>query len=354
MSATGKLRNVEAGRGLAAVLVVLFHTTKYYFDTPKYWLQGAFNGFFLFGHAGVEFFFVLSGFIMVWVHRRDVGKPERVGSFAWKRFSRIYPFFWVILAITLVLVWRIPTLGKPFYRDPMVILQSFALVGRDPLHAVVFVSWTLWHEMVFYVFCAAVIAAPTVGLPAFILWTLACATNSLPSYVFGFINILFSFGVLVALALRRWTIPAPAAFLAAGVSVFLGTAALVDYTTFLPEWSTRILFGAGAALALLGAIELERGGRLTAPRWLEILGAASFSIYLTHILTLTFLAKAAMALHMNQWVPAPLAFVGLAGSATLAGVAAHYLVERRVIALTAMLKRQVSPAVQPAEAAAAP
>src|SRR5205823_1051949 len=142
-----------------------------------------------------------------------------------------------------------------------------------------------WHEMVFYLFCAAVIAAPRIGIPAFVLWTLACATNSLPGYVFGFINILFSFGVAVALMLRRWTIPVPSAFLAGGVALFLGTAALVDYTAWLPEWSTSILFGAGAALALLGAIELERCGRLVSPRWLEFVGAASFSIYLTHILT---------------------------------------------------------------------
>jgi len=108
-----KLVNVEAGRGFAAVLVVLFHVTKYYFATPKYWAGSALNGLFLFGHAGVEFFFVLSGFIMVWVHRQDVGKPSRVGAFAWKRFQRIYPFFWLILAVTVLVAWRAPSLGQP-------------------------------------------------------------------------------------------------------------------------------------------------------------------------------------------------------------------------------------------------
>jgi peptidoglycan/LPS O-acetylase OafA/YrhL len=341
MSAISKLRTVEAGRGLAAVLVVLFHVTNYYFNTPKYWTGTGLNGLFLFGHAGVEFFFVLSGFIMVWVHSRDVGKPERAGQFVWKRFNRIYPFFWVVLAITLALVWRIPSIGRPFYRDPWVILQSFALVGQNPLHAVVFVSWTLWHEMVFYALCAAVIIAPRLGIPVFVMWTLACATNSLPSYVFGFINILFAFGVGVALALKAWTIPMPRIFLGVGVGLFLATAIAVDYTTYLPEWSTRVLFGGGAALALAGAIELERRGRLSPPGWSQVLGAASFSIYLTHILTLTFLAKIAVALHLNRWVPGPIAFVSLAFIAVLAGVAAHYLIERRVIAFASMLQRQL-------------
>lgn len=104
-------------------------------------------------------------------------------------------------------------------------------------------------------------------------------------------------------------------------------------------------------MALLGAIELERSGRLSTPSWLQVLGAASFSIYLTHILTLTFIAKAAVALHLTNWVPEPVAFLGLAAGAVLAGVAAHYLVERRVIAFTSMVQRQLLSRGEPREPA---
>ena len=71
---------IQNYRGIAALLVVLFHTsgmTKYYFMDESYltWL-------FEFGHAGVEFFFVLSGFIIYRIHRVDFSTP-----------SRVYPYF---------------------------------------------------------------------------------------------------------------------------------------------------------------------------------------------------------------------------------------------------------------------
>lgn len=348
----GKLVNVEAGRGVAAMLVVLFHVSKYYFATPKYWNGSAVGGLFLFGHAGVEFFFVLSGFIMVWVHRQDVGQPKRVGAFAWKRFQRIYPFFWIVLAVTVLIAWRIPTLGQSFYRDPAVILQSAALVGQDPMHAVVFVSWTLWHEMVFYAFCALVIAWPRLGVPAFLVWMLACASQALPTYVFEFINILFGMGVMTALALQRWTIPRPGVFVAVGIVLFFGTGLVVDYTDLLPEWTTRFLFGLGSALGLAGAVELERSRGLSAPGVMRVLGAASYSIYLTHILTLTFLAKSAVALHLTRILPPLVAFVGLAAGAILVGIAVHYTIERRVLAATAALRTMVLSLRAPAAAKA--
>ena len=51
-----------------------------------------------FGHAGVEFFFVLSGFIILHIHWKDLGHPSRFSSFAGKRFLRIYPMYWLVLA----------------------------------------------------------------------------------------------------------------------------------------------------------------------------------------------------------------------------------------------------------------
>jgi peptidoglycan/LPS O-acetylase OafA/YrhL len=45
-----KLETVEAGRGLAALLVVLFHASRFYIGTPKYWVGDAFHGLFAFGH----------------------------------------------------------------------------------------------------------------------------------------------------------------------------------------------------------------------------------------------------------------------------------------------------------------
>ncbi len=349
---SAKIRNVEAGRGIAALLVVLFHTSKYYFATPKYWAGDAFHGVFLFGHAGVEFFFVLSGYIMLTVHRRDVGHPPKVLPFVRKRFLRIYPFFWLVLAVTLALIFAIPSLGSPKWREPAEILQSALMIGKEPLDAVVFVSWSMWHEVIFYAFCALVIGIPRVGIPAFVAWTLFCAiapftrlVTPWPSYLNEIINVLFAFGAGAALILQHWTIPRPLLVLTLGALVFFGTGLLMDYAPVLPEWSTRLVYGLGSTLALLGAVEAERSGKLIAPTWLVALGAASYSVYLTHILALTLFAKVAAKFGLTTLLPAPVAFVGLALGAVLAGVAIHRLLELRLTKVAGNMWRQrVAPA----------
>ena len=50
---------------------------------------------FRFGHAGFHLFFVLSGFLMYYIHSEDLGRPRGLLPFAYKRFSRIYPSYWV-------------------------------------------------------------------------------------------------------------------------------------------------------------------------------------------------------------------------------------------------------------------
>ena len=146
-SLAARISNVEAGRGLAALLVVLYHADKYYFAAPKYWTHDAFGGLFGFGHSGVEFFFVLSGFIMLMVHQGDIGKTSRVIPFLRRRFERIYPFFWVVLAFTSAGYFLNPGTGEPLYRDPANLIQSAILIGIEPFDSVVFVSWSMWHEV---------------------------------------------------------------------------------------------------------------------------------------------------------------------------------------------------------------
>jgi peptidoglycan/LPS O-acetylase OafA/YrhL len=342
-----KLSNVEAGRGIAATLVVLYHTTIYYFSTPKYWTGTALNGLFAFGHSGVEFFFVLSGFIMIWIHRSDIGKPSRVGNFAWKRFQRIYPFFWFVFAVTIALLWLLPSSGQAIDRRPSIMLQSFLLAGWDPMHAVVFVSWTLWHEILFYAFCALVIAVPRIGIPAFVTWILVCAIMIFtpwrapwPYYLTHHINVLFGVGVVLGLYMRDRRLPMPGLVCALGVAIFMSAGLLTDYSQALPLWALRDMFGLGAALGLAGAIELERLKRLVAPNWACVLGAASYSIYLTHMLTLTLFAKVASLLHLPSLLPPVLGFIALAGCAIGAGVVVHYLLERPILNAAAALRRR--------------
>ncbi len=107
--ANGKLTLIQTGRGVAACLVVLFHATGLV-ESPLYWNHSVLGGAFHFGFSGVEFFFVLSGFIIYWAHARDLGRPEQLRKYAWRRFTRIYPTYWVVLALVtpVFLFWKGP------------------------------------------------------------------------------------------------------------------------------------------------------------------------------------------------------------------------------------------------------
>ena len=74
---------------------------------------------FNFGYAGVEFFFVLSGFIMVLVHRRDFGQPSKALVFMRKRVVRIYPIYWLVMAFLLAIYFVSPGRGPDHARDPL-------------------------------------------------------------------------------------------------------------------------------------------------------------------------------------------------------------------------------------------
>ena len=96
--ASGTLVSLQIGRGIAALLVALFHAGALVEINCGY---SPLHGVLAFGYAGVDFFFVLSGFIIFRRHIRDRGRPEQLADFGLKRFRLcahvfIFPFskFW--------------------------------------------------------------------------------------------------------------------------------------------------------------------------------------------------------------------------------------------------------------------
>jgi peptidoglycan/LPS O-acetylase OafA/YrhL len=94
----GKLSGVQTARGVAALTVVLYHATRA-LSLPQYLGYIPFGNSLGFGHAGVDFFFVLSGFIIMHAHTADIGRPERLYRYMWRRVTRIYPIYWVVTLI---------------------------------------------------------------------------------------------------------------------------------------------------------------------------------------------------------------------------------------------------------------
>lgn len=329
------LNGLQAGRAVAAIMVAIFHANL--FLLPKNFYNGDGAGtIFNFGYAGVEFFFVLSGFIMMLVHRTDFGQPDRVGLFLYKRVVRIYPIYWMVLAFLVAIYFAAPGRGPDHARDWSEILASFALwpTAEGPIMAV---AWTLQHEMLFYLLFATVLWNIRLGGLLFGGWMLACLV-AVPfyhelSHPLSFFlkphNLLFVLGIATALIhdriaprSARWLF-ALGAFIFFGIGIAETVGGVVIFAGLLP-----LIYGLGAALAMIG---LTRGG-FPIPRWLTFLGDASYAIYLVHLPAMNILAVALKAAGAHHILP-PLAMLLIVTLfVSIVGCIVHVMLEKPLLA----------------------
>lgn len=163
------LNGIQAIRAWAALAVMIFHlggalaAPKYFEVTQMAFITG-------FGTNGVLLFFVLSGFIINHVHGQDLGHPERVGRYLFRRFMRIYPTYWVplVLVAGFALVSGIGADGMP--TDLWVIAKTMLLLPQDKAVVggtgapVLVVAWSLQYEILFYLAFALCIVQLRLGL----------------------------------------------------------------------------------------------------------------------------------------------------------------------------------------------
>ncbi|MDB5052413.1 MAG: acyltransferase 3 [Bacilli bacterium] len=104
------------------------------------------------GDREVDIFFVLSGFIIYYIHSADIGKKEQLKLFLIKRFVRIYPIYWVVLIGMTLVYLLIPNTGKGFELEFDNIVRSIILFPQINHLPTIAVAWTLSYEILFYIF----------------------------------------------------------------------------------------------------------------------------------------------------------------------------------------------------------
>ena len=326
-----RLDGVQFGRGIAACLVVLYHGGRM-LDLPQYVGHGTLvKSLFTFGNAGVDFFFVLSGFIIFHVHRRDIGQPGRVGHYLWRRVTRIYPMYWAVTGLIILMA-----IVKRDWADlaPGHVLTSLLMLPY-PGEPLLGVGWTLTHEVLFYAVFAILILSRRAGLALVLAWlglTVAGLTAPLGPMLMQFLadpfHLEFLFGTLAALAFLR--VPSRHAGMLAivGVLLFAATGALVDMGRLSGnEFICRLAFGGASALILYGVSLCEKEGVIRIPRWAAYLGAASYSIYLVHTIFIGFAARILFKLPVIQALPNAATLL-VAAIAIAAGCLAYQWVEK--------------------------
>jgi peptidoglycan/LPS O-acetylase OafA/YrhL len=293
----GRLANIQALRAVAVLLVLGVHM---FANEQRAAGDPILPQWFYHGVSGVDLFFVISGFIMVWITRSQHGRVESAGSFLFARAARIYPPVWLFTTIAIIGFVIQGTLAN-WTQDGRV-LASYLLYPHE-LPPVLGVSWTIVHELYFYLVFAVLLILPAALLPiALVLWGAVIGLgqwlhwdvlNPWTKVALHPLTFEFLAGCLIGLAATRWKLPAPWLVLGVGVAAFIGGAfwlGLRDETNYPQGWGRVIAFGPGAALIVWGAAGLEIGSGATAPKFLSLVGDWSYSLYLSHLLVIAGLA----------------------------------------------------------------
>lgn len=347
-----RLEVLQVGRFVAAALVVIAHaysrlmrtvpeaathTVLFGSETRSSW-----------GHLGVDFFFVLSGFIMAWTNWNRFARPSYPGEFLARRIARVVPMYWIATTVALVLLLSQPALFSHGQR-PVVswILKSYFFVpalspGGYELSPLVGLGWTLNFEMYFYLLFAFALVlsrrhallALLGFLAASVAFGLAVPPVGAPMLeVTSWLLLEFALGVGLAVALRlqralsreaAWTI------LVLGTIELFATMHVIpqEIDTFGIHFGRFLLWGIPVAAVLYALLSLPSTwvrslpGR-TMARW----GDAGYSIYLFQVFCLPAIALVMRRLHLERVLHIDVLVLLLAAGSIAVSIAIYHAIE---------------------------
>jgi len=351
-------RNIQGLRGIAASMVLLGHVPM----VDEHLRMGlATRIVWAFAYAGVDLFFVISGFIIFrLVLARTASMPGAFApgeafDFAWKRVLRIYPLYWIVLLCSIPAGQLISPFAPDGPNASLPALVSLAAVKNYLVPA----AWSLSFEVYFYfVFFLIILVAGRHLMLAVIVWFVGQAlligfADEMAVYSllgnFGRIVLInpiiaeFAMGIgvawLIARGERRFAIPA----LAAGLLLF-AVAVVASYRAQSMGqvdlgWRWRAdLFGPAAALVVYGLVALELNGRWVMPALLQRLGDASYSIYLWQLLALALLRSGAQRLGLYDVIPKPVLGIAWVLAVWAWGWTSYRLIETPLHALARRMR----------------
>jgi len=300
------------------------------------------------GASGVDLFFVISGFVMVYASEPLFGEAFAPRLFFLRRLARIVPLYWAVTAVLLIYVWIVHRSLPEGFNSALGVIASFLFIPyprtdgiMGPVHAL---GWTLNYEMAFYLVFALAILLPRVRAVAaitalFVLLTVIGRLFALPQ-PFAFwcdpIILEFCFGMMVALAYRAGVrLPRLGSWVLAAAAV----AAFSPWLWYEPHVAWRALSwgvpGAALVAALVLVDDAREPGRIA--RAFAFLGDISYSIYLVHVLAFPIPRRL-----MEPWLsrePVAWIYAGVLVVSSVVAAAVFYLFFERPI--TRALQRRI-------------
>lgn len=324
---TGSLPSLTGMRMVAAGVVLFSHVGWLLPRSHAPWLDSVMDR----ATLGVNFFFVLSGFVLAWSWREGTG----AATFYGRRFARIWPSHAVMWAVVMLVSIGAVTMRTPWgsAMSNLVLLQSWRESSALSVNSV---AWTLSCEMFFYatfpivwplfrrlgrtqliVLTVALVAVPfaigVVGAPTY--WLLHFPPSRIWEFLVG-----MALGRMVQTGALRWAPPVPVGVLALLAVVAVATRIESDVSAVaLPLLPIGAIVVRGALNDLAG-----RRGVLHS-RVAQIGGAWSFAFYLVHAVPFRVVEAIFVTHHLGWLALAP--FVGLVALGVAGAGALHTWVE---------------------------
>ncbi len=350
------LRSFQVARAIAAIAVVCIHA-----DMALKYVEGSsvhLPPMLRFGYAGVDVFFIISGFII----SMALAHSPSAWNFVWRRVIRIVPIYWLTTVLWLVML-KVSHRSIP---GPTDLVASFFILPLQQFPALA-VGWSLEHEILFYGLVAVLL---TIGRIRHAQAVLACACLSgvvvhslfpslqgtaiwdfhlLALYNFDFLAGTFIFQHRKALATGHWKL-----YLSLSLIAFCGAGWWMDklYGSHIPTqpegWAglARVLsFCAAGSLLLIGLLSMETlrpelmTGRIS--RALQKMGDASYSLYLTHLLVFAVISFGLGKAHLGVAWTWPILMASVV--AAIAFAIAWY--DKVELPLIGVLKRLLAPSL---------
>lgn len=280
------------------------------------------------GHLGVDFFFVISGFIMVWTNWEQFGASGASGRFLLRRIGRIVPLYWVATTLGVALLANSPSLfsyGQQL--DLRWILSCYLFVptispSGDLFSPLLGLGWTLNYEMYFYaVFALALLLPRFFGVVALSLFFAGSAAigalipfasplliqNSswlLVEFVLGaWVGVLMRSGRTISGEWARTLLAVSAVALALSLTVSPTNGGPAHRGPGGLHLTRFVWWGVPCAVLLYASLSLRHDWlRSRLGQFLVLLGNGSYSIYLFQVFALPGTAIAIRMIDLGRWL----------------------------------------------------
>lgn len=280
------INNLQILRAFAALNVVLFHTIAisdtYSFKTD----------FFLFiagwGANGVDIFFVISGFVMLYT---QMNVKRSVYEFLKSRIIRIVPIYWFLTCLIILIYFLFPSVFRQLVITPEWTISSFMFLSKliSEKYPIIYIGWTLELEMLFYILFGLSLWFRKLLISLFFISIGLILTAILSS---DFILLEFLGGLIVALVYKKWNLSKNLGLLILLMG-FILLSLSINLSELLMEYRA-IFWGLPSVLIVLGTVTaLQFRNKV-----LEFLGDASYSIYLIQMLSIPLFYKIVSELNL--------------------------------------------------------